>query len=296
MPGMKSVLKSSLMKTYLASGVPNAWMGISAALGRGRLTVLTYHQVRDPADDGSSVGTAAFRQQMEYLRENYRVVPLDDAVKRLARGRRPERLVAITFDDGYLDNATTAAPIMHALGLPATFFVSTDMIGSTTPFPHDRERRRPPQAHMTWNDLRQLSADGFSIGSHTCSHADMGAVTLDQARRELRESREKLETELRQPITVFAFPYGRRRNMRSDTMAAARQEYEVCCSGYGGHNTTPADPGNIRRIVISSGVSFLAFRALLEGWPMIRLANPAPAHAAATRVAPDADISPAKAP
>jgi len=276
MSGMKSAFKNTLMEAYLTSGIPAARIRIAATLGRGRLTVITYHQVQDPANDGSSVGTAPFRQQMEYLREAYHVVPLRDGVKRLARGRQPERLVAITFDDGYLDNAVTAAPIMRALDLPATFFVSTDMIGSTKPFPHDRERGRPPQRHMTWADVRHLAAQGFDIGSHTCSHADMGSVTLEQARTELRASRERLESELRQSVRLFAFPYGRRRNMRLDTIAAARSEYDVCCSAYGGHNTTPADPGNIRRIVISSGVSFLAFRALLEGWPMIRLANPRP--------------------
>jgi peptidoglycan/xylan/chitin deacetylase (PgdA/CDA1 family) len=238
------------------------------------LTVVTYHQVLDEADDGSSVRIESFRQQMEYLRETYHVVPLREAVSRLAAGHTPQRLIAITFDDGYLDNATTAAPIMRALGLPATFFVSTDMIGSARPFPHDRERGRRPQAHMTWQHLRDLAATGFEVGSHTCSHADMGTISLDQALTELRSSRERLESELRQPIRTFAFPYGRRRNMRAETVTAARREYDVCCSAYGGHNTTPVDPGNIRRIVISSGVSFLAFRALLEGWPMLRLSNP----------------------
>jgi peptidoglycan/xylan/chitin deacetylase (PgdA/CDA1 family) len=165
---------------------------------------------------------------------------------------------------------------MHTVGLTATFFVSTDMIGSTKPFPHDVERRRPPQPHMTWDDLRNLVMLGFDIGSHTCSHADMGAIPFDQAQRELRLSKERLETELRQPVRSFAFPYGGRRNMRPETIAAARREYDVCCSAYGGHNTTPVNPANVRRIVISSGVSFLAFRALLEGWPMIRLTNPRP--------------------
>ena len=287
MSRMKSVVKNALMTSYLASGIPDARARISTRLGRGRLTVITYHQVQDPADDGSSVGIESFRRQMEYLRQTYEVVSLQDAVRRLARGKRPERLVAITFDDGYLDNATTAAPIMRAFGLPATFFVSTDMIGSARPFPHDRERGRRPQAHMTWNDLRKLAADGFDIGSHTCSHADMGTIPLDQAVRELRDSRERLETELRQPIRTFAFPYGHPRNMRPETIAAARREYDICCSADGGHNTTPVDPGNIRRIVISSGVSFLAFRALLEGWPMLRLTNPhratAPMETAAVR-------------
>lgn len=274
MPGMKSAVKNALMTAYLASGIPDVRARVRAGLGRGRLTVITYHQVVDPADDGSSVGIENFRRQMQYLRDTYEVVSLQEAVRRLAPGQRPQRLVAITFDDGYLDNAATAAPIMRALGLPATFFVSTDMIGSTRPFPHDARRGRRPQAHMTWNDLRALAADGFDIGSHTCSHADMGAIPLDQALTELRASRERLEMELGRPVRTFAFPYGHPRNMRTDTVAAARREYDICCSADGGHNSTPVDPGNIRRIVISSGVNFLAFRALLEGWPMLRLTNP----------------------
>lgn len=277
MSSMKAAVKNALMTAYLESGLPRAWNRMAARLGQGRLTVITYHQVQDPADDGSSVSPSHFRSQMEYLRQNYEVVGLADAVHRLAKRQMPQRLVSITFDDGYLDNSMTAAPIMHALGLPATFFVSTDMIGSERPFPHDVERRRPPQAHMTWDDLRELVALGFDIGSHTCSHADLGSIALEQATTELRGSRTRLESELGRPIQAFAFPYGRRRNMRPDTLALARREYNVCCSAYGGHNTTPIDPGNIRRIVISSGVSFLAFRALLEGWPMLRLTNPRPA-------------------
>ena len=61
--------------------------------------------------------------------------------------------------------------------------------------------------------------------------------------------------------------------MRRDTIAAARREYAICCAAYGGHNRAPIDPGYVRRIVISSGVTFLAFRAIIEGWPMVRLAN-----------------------
>jgi len=280
MRGMKTVIKNALMKSYLAPSVTAARNRVASNLGSGRLTVIAYHQVKEPADDGSSVTPASFRQQMQYLREHYDVVPLKYAVKRLGRGQVRRRFVSITFDDGYLDNATAAAPIMREVGLSATFFLSTDMIDSTKPFPHDVERGRLNQPHMTWDDVRRLAADGFDIGSHTCSHADLGKVSPEQAEIELRGSRERLEAELRQSIRLFAFPYGKRRHMRPDTLAAAQRHYDVCCSGYGGHNRLPADQGNVRRIVISSGVSFLAFRALLEGWPMLRLNNPHRASAA----------------
>jgi peptidoglycan/xylan/chitin deacetylase (PgdA/CDA1 family) len=262
------------MGTYLASGLPAARTRMQARRGRGRLTVLNYHQVNDPANDFSTVSSAAFREQMEFLRRNYRVLPLKDAVRAMTTTGMTDHIVAITFDDGYRDNATIAAPILKGLGLPATYFVSVNMLGGLQPFPHDIQQRRPPQEHMSWGDVRSLVAQGFDIGSHTLNHADLGVVSLEQAEDELRTSRVRLESELDTPISMFAFPYGHKRNMRPDTVAVARREYAICCSAYGGHNTSPLDPGNVRRVVISTGVTFLAFRAILEGWPMLRLRNP----------------------
>ena len=133
MPGMKSVVKNALMRSYLASGMPSARDRVAAQMGRSRLTVITYHQVKDPADDGSSVGVAAFREQMGYLRRHYQVVRLEDGVARLQRGRTPERLVSITFDDGYEDNYRNAFPILERYGLPATVFLTTGSIDSGEP-------------------------------------------------------------------------------------------------------------------------------------------------------------------
>jgi len=269
--GVRQRVKHAMMRTYLGSGFPAARNAVNARLGRGRLTVLVYHQVKDPANDCSTVGTAAFREQMAFLARRYRVLPLREAVDEAGDGGH---VVAITFDDGYKDNATIAAPILRSLSLPATFFVSTNMIDTTLPFPHDVEQRRPPQEHMTWDDLRELAAQGFDVGSHTLNHADLGVVPLAEAEQELRASRLRIEGELNMPIRMFAFPYGHPRNMRRDTIAAAQREYAICCAASGGHNTAPVDPGLVRRIVVSTGVTFLAFQALLEGWPMLRLDNP----------------------
>jgi peptidoglycan/xylan/chitin deacetylase (PgdA/CDA1 family) len=271
---MKGTVKAALMHGFLASRFPAVRNATDRWRGRSRLTVLAYHQVKEPADDCSTVSPAAFTEQMRHLKRHYDVVSLSDGVAAVTAGGPARRLVAITFDDGYRDNATIAAPILRSLGLPACFFVSTDMIGSAVPFPHDVAQRRPPQEHMSWDDVRQLAANGFEIGSHTCSHADMGTVTLVQSRDELRGSRERLEHELGRPVSLFAFPYGHRTNVRPDTLAEAAREYDVCCLAEGGHNLAPADARTIRRIVVSTGVTFLAFQAILEGFPMLRLNNP----------------------
>ncbi len=92
-----------------------------------RLLVLGYHNVEPSwAFGGTSpeAGRRGLERQARFLRRWANVVPLRSALADLAAGRAlPPRAVALTFDDGYLDNATVAAPVLHAAGLPATFFL-----------------------------------------------------------------------------------------------------------------------------------------------------------------------------
>jgi peptidoglycan/xylan/chitin deacetylase (PgdA/CDA1 family) len=72
-----------------------------------------------------------FRWEMEYLARRCRVLPLDEIVERITAGRAlPPRAVAITFDDGFRNNGTVAYPILEQLGLPATVFLITGLVGS----------------------------------------------------------------------------------------------------------------------------------------------------------------------
>src|SRR5690349_2991525 len=89
------------------------------------LTVLMYHRVL-PAPDPltESVDARDFERQMRALREYFTVLPLAEAVAGLRAGKLPSRAVAITFDDGYADNAVIALPILESLGLHATFFIA----------------------------------------------------------------------------------------------------------------------------------------------------------------------------
>src|SRR5205085_1443710 len=74
------------------------------------------------------VGAPDFDAQMSILKRWFNVLPLKEALARLREGRLPMRAACITFDDGYADNATVAAPILRRHGLPATFFIATDFI------------------------------------------------------------------------------------------------------------------------------------------------------------------------
>jgi peptidoglycan/xylan/chitin deacetylase (PgdA/CDA1 family) len=99
---------------------------------RGSLLVLIYHRVL-PAPDPMLSGepdVAAFTSQMDVIRDTCHVLPLAEAVERLAAGSLPPRAACITFDDGYANNCTLAAPVLHARGMPATVFVASGFIGN----------------------------------------------------------------------------------------------------------------------------------------------------------------------
>jgi peptidoglycan/xylan/chitin deacetylase (PgdA/CDA1 family) len=100
--------------------------------GGGSLLVLKYHRVLAAPDLllPEVPDTHTFAAHMDLVGATCRVLPLSEAVERLFSTSLPPRAACITFDDGYANNLTNAAPILAARQLPATVFVSTGFIGA----------------------------------------------------------------------------------------------------------------------------------------------------------------------
>src|SRR4029077_6767892 len=90
-----------------------------------------YHRIAELTPDSHAVCTPPdiFREHMSFIRHEFSPISLDDLIQAAASGAIPERAVAVTLDDGYLDALTTASPILTALGVPATFFINSDRLG-----------------------------------------------------------------------------------------------------------------------------------------------------------------------
>lgn len=103
---------------------------ISPAGARGRLSTLIFHRVLAVPDPLFPEEVAAWRfdQICGWIRQWFNVLPLDEAVRRLAEQTLPARAMAITFDDGYEDNCSVALPILQRHGLSATFFIATGFL------------------------------------------------------------------------------------------------------------------------------------------------------------------------
>lgn len=97
---------------------------------RGNLSIFFFHRVvsvRDPLSPGEPTADE-FDTIMGWIQRQFNVLPLSEAVRRLADGSLPSAAAAITFDDGYRDNLEIAAPILKRRELPATLFVATGFI------------------------------------------------------------------------------------------------------------------------------------------------------------------------
>lgn len=97
---------------------------------RARLSILIFHRVLSQADPlfPGQQDASRFNEVLSWMARWFQVIPLDEAVSRLGSGTLPARAAAITFDDGYADNATNALPILQSHGMVATFFIATSLL------------------------------------------------------------------------------------------------------------------------------------------------------------------------
>jgi len=169
--------------------------------------VLCYHAVTDGWDDELAVRPAAFESQIRAaLRSGYRPAGLEDVVA----GAR--RSLHVTFDDAFA-NIRHSLDLLVSLGVPATVFACSDLAedGRALGVGDLGGSRAAPAgegATMTWSELRELAEQGIDVGSHTRSHPHLPDVTDDDLRRELVDSRARIEDELGRPCRYLAYPFG----------------------------------------------------------------------------------------
>lgn len=233
---------------------------------RDRVAVLVYHRVSDRYRDNMTCGVEAFDRHMAYLADHHHVVPLSRLLEGpLPAGEGP--VVAITFDDGYLDNYEIAAPILARHGLTATFFVATHIVDERLPFLHDTLAKGHSVPTMTWEQMRQMQKAGFTFGGHTAHHVNLADVDDAVAEAELARSRDMLRAELGVERPMFAYPFGRGHDMtpaRLEQVKAAG--YSCNCSAYGGVNSRTVDRWNILRCGIDHNFGLAELRSRLFGW------------------------------
>jgi peptidoglycan/xylan/chitin deacetylase (PgdA/CDA1 family) len=152
------------------------WRSALGFASRGRLSILMFHRVLPRGDmlfPGEPV-EADFDALMVHVKSRFNVLPLQDAVRRLRDGTLPARALSITFDDGYADNLSIAAPILRRHALHATVFIATGYLDKG----------------CMWNDRvieafrstrrQKLNLEQYGLGTHALDTLEQRRAAIDR--------------------------------------------------------------------------------------------------------------------
>lgn len=173
-----------------------------ACLEKKELNIIgyAYHRFGDNRYPSTNVAVEDFESHLEYLQqEGYKVVNLSEAIGMLEGERAvQEKVAVITIDDGYQSFYENGMPLLRRYGYPATIFVHTAAVGN-----HD---------YMSWEQLREIRAQGMEIGNHSHSHEHfVNAATngrLEVFVDDLRRSQLAFRSELGEEPKLYSYPYG----------------------------------------------------------------------------------------
>jgi peptidoglycan/xylan/chitin deacetylase (PgdA/CDA1 family) len=242
------------------------WRGVRDAVGDRETwralhhwpVILMYHAV-DPAGGASRyvVPAARLARHLAWLRRRGFVPLALDALLEAKREHRlpPPRSIVVTFDDGYVDVATIAEPILRRYGFPATVFLVSTAMGA--PMQWDDESELTGRAIMSYPMARDLRRSGVAFGAHSRTHPRLTRVPREVVEHEVVDSRSELEAELGVPVTTFSYPYGKHdATVRS---IVERAGFSGACGLEPGPNTAAVPRFALRRIDVYGTDSVLRF-------------------------------------
>lgn len=163
---LRSIAKDLTVQVLCAIGVPRS----ARRNLRGELAILMFHGVEPRPLSPSCpqiVDSATFRRQLQFVRRNFAVLPLGEALERLDAGTLPDRAATLTFDDGTRNLATVVAPLLRELGLPAAMFLATGPMGTSEVLWPDRL-----WLGFAQTDRQEIDLAAFGLGLHPLRSPD----------------------------------------------------------------------------------------------------------------------------
>lgn len=223
--------------------------------------ILTYHSI-DSSGSPISIGEETFRRHVRWLAAGHLpVVGLEEIVR-----LPPEAdAVALTFDDGFANFGSIAAPLLLEHGMPATLFVVTEHVGRDNAWMGNgfTSRRVPTLPLLGWDALARLSEAGVTLGAHSRTHPQLTTLSGAALNDEVEGSRMRMAERTGRSPTAFAYPYG---DLNATVEAAVRAAFSLGCTT----ELRPLGTENAALRLPRIDVYYLRAPGLLEAWGSAR--------------------------
>lgn len=208
------------------------------------------------------IGPSLFAEQLAWLKANAQVVSLDQIVAALTSRRPlPERAIVLTFDDGFLDFYSDAAPLLIRHGFPATVFLPVQFCGRTNAWP-GQPSWVEPQALMNWVQVQELAREGISFGSHGVTHRAFTELTAEELETELASSKKAIAEQTGRAVPFLCYPYGR---WNATVTKAAARHFDGACATSAAAVRADSDPFALPRVDAHYLRDASRFRSLFTG-------------------------------
>lgn len=186
------------LATFTVTWMAYPTLGHTAESDTRSAVVFMYHRFGEDKYPTTNVTIKQFEAHLGEIKSGaFRVAALPDIVAAL-KARKPiaDRTVALTIDDAFRSVYDQAWPRLRSRNLPFTLFVATDPVDEGAP------------GYMSWDQIRELSEWGVTIGGQSASHLHMPTATEEQIVSDLARSMRRFKEELGFVPTLFAYPYG----------------------------------------------------------------------------------------
>lgn len=194
----------------------------------GSRFIFVYHDVSESGapqySDLYSTDAEKFKEQIDFLRENFEIVSLDEIVSRVETNRK--RLAAITFDDGFLSVKETAMPYLEKHKIPFAVFLNSTAIEENF-LPYDQfdeiNRKYTTRVYLDRNEVKYLAENNVTIGSHTTNHQTLSKCDEKNLEKEVLKNKKYLENLVDSEVAHLAIPYGKREHYNQTALDYCRK-------------------------------------------------------------------------
>ena len=241
-----------------------AWWYPKANMNRAR--IMMYHMISDQLPQekksGLRVSPEMFEKHLKYFKDSgWKFIKMSE----LKNHQNENKVVAITFDDGYLDNYSQALPLLKKYDACATLYLVIDR--------HQNDwsvKKNPKHNTGVLVDEKKLSDDHikemldsgvFELGGHTITHPYLPNTSIEEKKHEMIECKNILETTFNTKVSSFAYPFGIYNSEDVEILENSSFESAVTTNEGVVNTNTPFE---LKRIKASGKDNFFAFKLRVQ--------------------------------